>query len=660
MSALAARLTSLKAKSTELTVKEVKVPESSADPLTLFEANTAARTDSSNEWTIDVFPSQISVFMYLMMLANNTASLADHKVHAKSSSATFCLYYMAIYHAFFLINDLYVRPTPSAHAVPWNQSSYKANFAQFLLSLPVPAQMETVLAQLYATQTDRTANVFFVPTAAGFDHDVFFGRFIPLTFFAHIHDCIATMPGNSSRSAIMNDLLPRVLYRYNDTDVVFADVLGFTIDATVNTTTQYPNTKLHQVFSSVFNPVLFRDFHRRSSLATLDLSSPNITSVDSAYAYDILFGATPNNLRELKVILQAVSALITTTVPCKKTLSSLIAEGSGISILTHGYSDFALPTWSRNPESTHTHFGTMTRMVSLPVDRFAAKISFLARPARRPTTTTDVEDVTLTGADASVTARHWPWSLRSQNDSQHPCPSLDDFVAFDEYLTPNPLVLVLDVEGSKTITTHLATLTHKIIESYELDGTTIEMPRADKSLGLQNCMFADSAIPYKYVIPGSEFYPREAGSLPLPLKKARPVSQSRLPASSLLHDRTVLRLPRLLPRVIERVLPATLPGMTLADNFDWLRYIQSFLGFRTATPSQCTPSADSVPAMEEKRLYVFSPYSFTPVEDDDQEEVANPRLSQSRHYFLTNLRTLFGTDFNLVEAKHPFEALPVL
>jgi hypothetical protein len=134
---------------------------------------------------------------------------------------------MAIYHAFFLINDLYVRPTPSAHAVPWNQSSYKANFAQFLLSLPVPTEMETVLSQLYATQTDRTANVFFVPSAAGFDHDIFFGRFIPLTFFAHIHDCIATMPGNSSRSAIMNDLLPRVLYRYNGTDIVLADVLGF-------------------------------------------------------------------------------------------------------------------------------------------------------------------------------------------------------------------------------------------------------------------------------------------------------------------------------------------------------------------------------------------------------------------------------------------------
>jgi hypothetical protein len=46
---LTARLASLKAKTAELTVQEVKVPDSSADILMLFQGNSAARTDSANE-----------------------------------------------------------------------------------------------------------------------------------------------------------------------------------------------------------------------------------------------------------------------------------------------------------------------------------------------------------------------------------------------------------------------------------------------------------------------------------------------------------------------------------------------------------------------------------------------------------------------------------
>jgi hypothetical protein len=46
---LSARLASIKAKTAELTVQEVSIPDSSADVLTLFQANSAARTDSANE-----------------------------------------------------------------------------------------------------------------------------------------------------------------------------------------------------------------------------------------------------------------------------------------------------------------------------------------------------------------------------------------------------------------------------------------------------------------------------------------------------------------------------------------------------------------------------------------------------------------------------------
>lgn len=107
---------------------------------------------------------------------------------------------------------IYVRPAPSAHARVWAETSWKNDFANFLLSLPLPEFLAPILSQFHSFQTERTKNVFFVPSAAGFDHDQFFGRVFPLNMFAAIHDCTATLPGNSTRNQVLQDLYSRVLY----------------------------------------------------------------------------------------------------------------------------------------------------------------------------------------------------------------------------------------------------------------------------------------------------------------------------------------------------------------------------------------------------------------------------------------------------------------
>nr|QLC36796.1 capsid protein [Sarcosphaera coronaria partitivirus] len=667
MSALATKLTALKAKTADLIVKEVDLPESSADPLKLFESNSAARADSSNEWTIDLYPSQVSVFMFILTLAAQTSALIDHKNHAKSSLATVALYYMTIYHAFFLINDMYVRPTPSAHARSWKETSWKNDFVNFLLTLPVPESMMTIFAQLYATQSERTSNVFVVPSAAGFQHDIFYGRFFPIAFFTHIHDCIATMPGNSSRLAILNDLLPRHLYRLRPTtgsgfDSIIADLIGITATGTGNTTGHYCSTKLYQMFTSIFNPVLFRDFHRRSSLSTIDLAVPTFKTM-YPNAYDLMFSATSLNLPELKVVLQSMTTLLTGSVPMKSNLCQVISSASGINAFSHGYSRFALPTFSSNMNITaNTDFPTLTSLRGEEPFPRAQRISFLQPPAARPTAATDITDVTLSGTTDSISARHWPFSLLDLTNSPTPRPHNEDLeIMTDENQADYtyPKVLVIDITGEKTTAAHLTTLVGKIVETYEIDGTTIELVNTDKSLGLQNSMFADSAFPFKYVIRATRFYPRTAGTLPLPLRRAKAVSSARLPASTLLHDRTKIYLPFLNNKIQDTPAPTTIPGMTKAPTSDWIKYVQSFVGFRTVTRQANTASLDTVPATDIGRFYVFSPYTYTPYEDQEADNLV-PDMSESRHYFLTNLRTIFGTDFNFVELKHPFEAMPVM
>jgi hypothetical protein len=670
---LTARLASLKAKTAELTVQEVKVPDSSADILMLFQGNSAARTDSANEWIIDVFPNMTEILLYVMLMSIQHARLTDHRDHAKASVATICMYHMSIVYGFFLLNDLHVRPSPSAHASSWSQTHWKHDFANFLLTLPVPEFLVPILSQFHACQTERTRNVFFVPSAAGFNHDHFFGRFYPLNLFAAIHDCTATMPGNSPRMSVLQDLFSRPLYSVANPPITYVipDFLGITIDQAHPNTANYYSSKLYQVFTSVFNPVLFRDFQRRSTLSTLSLRAPPFPTPD-VNAYDCLFSATSPNLRELRSTLQAVATVLSGNVVCKQNLGTLISSASGSSILKHGYSDFALPTWSHNENANKTVvFQAINVLASVSEADRAADISFLQRPANALVANTPIIDVRLATVaepdnDVPLPANHqltryWPWSLRRTANPnpmiRWPAHNRHDLVQFDDSLHTTPRVLVLDTDGDKTVTAHLATLSGKIIESFELAGSTVEMPDTRKPLGLQNSMFADSAIPYAHVSFATRFRPRAPASILAPLARARPNPKPRLPASSLLYDRTLIMLPRLNINVVDPALPETLPGMTRRDNVSFIRYTQSFLGLHTVDGSDNNRNLDAIPGTSSDRLLLWSPYSYTPYESHDD---VLPDLHESRHYFITNFRTLFGTDFNLVETKHPFEAMPVV
>nr|QLC36790.1 capsid protein [Sarcosphaera coronaria partitivirus] len=673
---LATKLSALQAKQVTLTVLDKAPPVSSADPLALFEANSAAKYDSANQWIIDVFPSQQTIFCFLLQLASAAAASADHKNHAKSSLATFSLYFMTVYHAFFLLNDLHVRPVPSAHARIWSESSFRYDFATFLLSLPVPDSMQTIFMQLYATQFERTPNIFVIPSAAGFRHDIFFGRFFPLSIFSNLHDCIATVPGNTPRMSILNDLFSRPLYTIrqtvNDANPFIAQLphlLGYNTEATAGHYSHYAS-KIHQIFSTIFNPVLFRDFHRRSSLAALDIKPPVFTHATQAVnAYDVLFSATPHNLTELKVVLQALIPIIRSTVPCSKSLSELISSGSGNSILSHGYSDFALPTWSTSDPINFTAFevedrttNVITRTISNEPSVQASVIKFLSPLAAAPAATTPIADFTQVPPPTNLaniqTTRIWPWSLIGNNNPRDSFPRQKHFLEFDDERSAYPKVLVLDIHGHQTVSAHLATLTHKIIESFEIDGCTIEQPRSDRPLGLQNCMFADSCIPYKYVIKGTSIKKRpDDNVLPRPLRRSKPLSRTSLPASTLLIDRIRMFLPSIPgTRIIDPVLPLHLPGFTQIADVDWIRYTQSFLGLTT---DSAAANGTDVAHMTDRHLYLFSPYSYTPKEDDDQDAIV-PDYNSSSHYFITNLRSIFGTDFNLIEVNHPLEALPIL
>lgn len=658
----------LKRKSVDYVIERVPRPTPVLDIMKMFQANSNIYFEVSNSWTIDVFPNMIPIIMLIILTSIRDYGLVTNREYSKITPSTLCMYYLSIVYGYFLINDLEVRPQTSAHARPWKDCSYKRDFTNVLRSLPVPEFLTVILSQFHATETDRTRNVYFVPSAAGFDHNQFFGRLFPVNFFAEVHDCLATLSSSSSLNQILQYLYTRPLYTIGDDfTCLIPDLIGVTLDRTTATTANYMNSKLFQVCNCLFNPALFRDVQRRPTLAALSFQAPVYETAD-INAYDLMFAATPNNLRELQVVLQAVAAVLD-PIPTSGRLDSFIAEKSGNAILMHGYSSYALPTWSHGEETAKvTSFGAFTMLTRVSPTSRARDFSFLQRPAAAIPTTHAVTDVIYAAATAPdiavdlptghVLTRRFPGSLRANTNAAHPFPRYDDtsLIHFDDAYDVCPHVLVLDTEGNQGINAYLATLTGKIIESFELDGTVIEIPTVSRPVGVQNCLFADSAIPYRYVRPGSEYHPRAVGSVLPPLSRSVPPPSTRLTAASILHSRNSIMLPRF-QNNINDVLGTTLPGMTATPGAISAAYCQSMIGFNCCDGNNNANANDNVPAMPTSRLLLWSPYTYTPYEGANWPV---PDYADSRHYYLTNLRTIFGTDYNLVEVDHPYQAFPVV
>nr|DAD54818.1 TPA_asm: coat protein [Quinoa-associated betapartitivirus 1] len=660
----------------DLIVTEVNVPNPDNDFFESFKSNSSAHADTTGIWNIDVLPNFTPILMTIIVYALKHSASLEYRSNAKCSPATICMYHLSIVYGFFLLNDLYVRKPPSAHARLWQTSTWRNSFAKILLNLPVPDFLQTILSQFHSAHTDRTRNVRFVPSAAGFSHNHYFGRFYPVNMFAAIHDCTASLPGNSTRFDIYRDVFSRVLYSIEDPaySCYLPELIGIGIDRAHNTTLKFINSKLFQVFNQLFNPVLFRDFQKRSSLACLNLSPPEFDN-PHVNAYDVFFAATPSNLRELTTVLRTVAVVMKPSFGQTITLADFISKPSGISILKHGYSTYALPTWVYNNENYKaTSFQTVSHINLQTETSRAVDLCFLQRPAAAYPAPTPITDVVVTtntlvaagaedahhpptGPDVTIN-RAWPWCLRRDHDqvAVFPRHNSNDLVRFAEQSNVTPPVLVLDTDGDKTITAHLATLTGKIIESFEIDGSTVPQPDNRRPLALQNALFADSAIPYRYAIPGSDFHFRPANDVYPPLSRHCPPPTDRLGASTLLFDRTRMMLPVLNTHVVDPELPPTLPGMTPVFGANFLRYIQSFLGFATSNRSFEDAPQDDIPGTSLNRLYVWSPYTLSTCQSDT-DFLMDTDLSQ--RYFLTNLRTLFGTDYNLVSVIHPYEAMPI-
>jgi hypothetical protein len=479
--------------------------------------------------------------------------------------------------------------------------------------------------------------------------------------FTNIHDVAAETPSNTSPAEVLFTYFAMNLYtitnlrngvtRFNASPAHF---LGSCFTSGGNLSSYH--SKVEQLFQSVFNPILFRDYQRRQTLASVSLA-PRTYPTRFMNFYDLVFSASPANLSELRVVFQSISGAMKGNIKCPGDLASFFKTFFGISILSHAYSFPALPTWHHSAITFPT--ANFRRPARVSPEDFASAIRYLQTPtlptSSAPTQPTGTCQTTATHV---VTIRYTSMLNRLlPAAATPPVPSFtSDFVIFDEGKHLYPKALVFCIDGS-TIDAWQSTAFGMVIETADIDGTVIPQPNANLSLGIENSWFADSCIPIRYCFWSIMFDTAATTAHARSRVRATAPRQTRFPAASLLVDRTTVSLPRILPTVVNVTNEDQFfPGLTSLTNVNWTQMVQSFLGFRTTDPRSPTPVDDTIPGMDVGRLLVWSPYTYVGVEGSNDFVAAH---DETMIYFVTNLRTLFGTDVPLAELSNALDAMPI-
>jgi hypothetical protein len=350
----------------------------------------------------------------------------------------------------------------------------------------------------------------------------------------------------------------------------------------------------------------------------------------------------------------------------KRTLVDVLTSASGNNIFHHGYSVYGLPVSSSNSSVDFTTgLDRDTELDSITLKQYAASIEYLQKKtipdANKKVPEIKVEE-TSSGKDATPTHRvtkgQQPLVLRLSKDyaQNELYPTNSDLIFYDPSEHNSPRVRILDIDNTGRTDAWLPTLCGKVIETFEIDGNTVPLPNADMAIGMENTHFADSALPITLAVKATLFdhSPTVHGPAP-PRRRHVERDDVRFSATHSFVNRTLSWIPYLNPTLRDTfTIQSRFPGLTGMPT-NWIAKVQTFLGLQTLAPDAPIGATDDLVSTDKSSIYAWSPYTITTRQDP---KPARSSSEYSRIYFLVNLRTLFGTDYNMVDVNGAYHALP--
>jgi hypothetical protein len=388
------------------------------------------------------------------------------------------------------------------------------------------------------------------------------------------------------------------------------------------------------MIETLFSPVCGKSLLRRTNLEVVNVSPPSFDTSSTSQTkkfpsnpYILFLNAGYANIRPMTEFIDEMSNIVSTFYDAKFQLGAVPSDLSGVAILTHAYTTMALPTWHYLAIANDE-----TAKKQVDADAFATITKFLA-DAPLPENKIIKYD---SDALKKLTSLLYLTNGSSYNAALDP----DTEISFeaDRNTAPDCLWLQPYTRGDAAV--YYSMICGLLIESYEVDGSSVPLPNPDEAFRLQNSQFLQGSAPLSAIHKGTDTAGLVAFNRNAMKARAQKISHD-------LRDSSEHRIPSLCAEVVESTVPTRIPGFKLITGLSGFLTGYNKLSWNTAdTTGPPDTLADTRP------LPVWTPYRHLIVETDD--------TPSSHHiYAMFNHRTLYGTSVLLDKTIHPSVLIPI-
>lgn len=613
-------------------------PPQPAPRINLFERMdipSNSENDNSIRRIIDVNPDfryiLLTIIFYVMKLYDDKKQTPNPLL----TPASFTAYCMFLVYGFFLVNDYHGRPVPSIYASEYMDSDARAQLFDALKEAFVPPFLLQVFHALSDVSDPRRPGLQYFPTLNGFRFATDFGRFLLPASFMQMHNLTAehdtSRPGINAMHQWLSLTCLLAVNSVSDTQNIRNANFVSSTNAGIF------RSHLFEAILTLFSPVTGKSLIRRTNMEPIPLSSPVNFAVNhdidnrhiTSNPYILFLNATSLNVKHMTLFIQDFSNIVKNEFNGQFQLGAVPDDMSGLSILNHGYSLPAIPTWHSDEITLKDEL--LVKTSPLDFDEYATKRKFL-QPL--PKYKKGKEIPWPTKDESSIWSNLYLTTKGKDHDSkQEP----DSVITADSELHEMPRCFWLQpyTEGDQPIA--YAMIAGLLIESAEVDGSSIPAPDTSVALRKTNNNFLQGALPLRNVIPG---YTPKGMSIVTAFKRAS-VKKDLDKISIDLYNLAENRLPKFDSDIEDTTDNPTVPG------FSVIEHVRSFsLAF-----SKISFLEKSDPKTE-KKLPVWSPYRYVSTTSDGYPK-------ENDTYMLINFRCMYGTHIPLTATNHPFERIPI-
>lgn len=544
----------------------------------------------------------------------------DIKPYPATTPASIMAYCLAMFYGHALLSDdSNQRREPSTYAKDFKLRQNLDRFTYKLRRYPVPPFVVELLKGLERGCDPRKPELYYVHNFTCFDLSLDYGRTPPIMLYLAAHNVIASNPANSPIDTLLQEWFNTEILR-TPTSICVSNYLGTFYDQ------NYHMNWFAHMNTTLFNPVTNRTLTVRPTFMRIPLRPQELGGeAPSINPYVHTLGADPYNLSLVETVLDATAACISASFSNCPQLGSLINNKMNTMIMNHYYQPIAYPTW-------HSRKSLKAGTSTASSKEAAEKLSF-KQVETFPTGTF----VKTPANPASIYPQWYMATPDKRNEKKSSIKS--DIFDVERDITPDVRHFCPLETSNEAIYSNLVLGRH--IEHDELTSASVPQPNPQNTILIENGFFLESAIPASSIQPpntGEDEHFNIIHRTPHPIKR---------PAVRIdLIDRSIDRLPRFGPIILAA---PTAPPIGFEPEID---IPSTTIGCNSiAFKIRKGTDATSIPTGLRK-VRVWSSYRYFNIHASTSVAI------QHRKLFLTNFRTMHGTNVTLVETPSPISCIP--